>query len=171
MIVQIPSKEQLEEWKSTWIKYKELIKPNKKTGLELLEYLQSEYSLTEIFDADTLDAISYTVTTNEPRSEKLPDGVSPAPRAFYLDNAGQGEKFYLPENKDDEELWGGDITKIFVGIDLSSGFYLVEGSTMLWDELCCFQGLDEKDLQNYVIVAQYVNALQRFGKLNILADE
>ena len=171
MIVQEPSKERLEEWKSTWMKYKELIKPNRRTGLELLEYLQRHYSLTKIFDADALDAIRYTVTMNKPLSEKLPDGVTPAPRAFYLENAGEGEKFYLPENKDDEKIWGKDITKIFVGIDLSSGFYLVEGSTMLWDELCSFQGLDEKDLQNYVIVAQYINALQRFGKMNIVVDE
>lgn len=171
MIVQKSSKERLEEWKSTWIKYKDVIKPNRKTGRELLEYLQSKYALTEIFDADALDAISYTVTRNTYLSEKLSHGVAPVPRAFYLENDGQGEKFYLPENKDDEGIWGGDVTRIFVGIDLSSGFYLIEGSTMLWDELCCFQGIDEKDLQNYVIVAQYINALQRFGKMNITADE
>lgn len=171
MITQRPSKEKLEEWKSTWIKYKELIKPNRKTGIELLEYLQSEYSLTEILDADALDAIRYNVTMNQNLSEKLPDGAAPVPRAFYLDNVGKGKKFYLSENKDDAEIWGGDITRIFVGIDLSSGFYLVEGSTMLWDELCCFQGIDEKDLQNYVVVAQYINALQRFGKMNVIADK
>lgn len=171
MITQRPSKEKLEEWKSTWIKYKELIKPNRKTGLELLEYLQSEYSLTEILDADALDSIRYNVTMNQNLSEKLPDGAVPVPRAFYLDNVGKGKKFYLSENKDDAEIWGCDITRIFVGIDLSSGFYLVEGSTLLWDELCCFQGIDEKDLQNYVIVAQYINALQRFGKMNMIADK
>lgn len=168
MIVHSPSKEQREEWRSIWNNYKDLIQPNRKTGLELLDYLQSSYSLTERFDEDALNAIYYTVTRNAHCSEKLPDGAKPVPRAFYLNNTGRGEKFYLPENKDDEEIWGGDITKIFVGIDLSSGFYLVEGSTMLWDELCCFQGVDKKDLQNDVIVAQYVNALQRFGKLDLL---
>lgn len=171
MITQAPSTKQLEEWKSTWLQYKERIQPNRKTGLELLEYLQSQYSLTEIFDADALDAIRYAVTMNEQRTEKLPKGTAPIPRAFYLNNSGQGKKFYLSENKDDPKIWGGDITRIFVGIDLSSGFYLVEGSTMLWDELCCFQGIDAKDLQNYVTVAQYVNALQRFGQMNLLADQ
>lgn len=165
MIVQQPSKEQLKEWKSTWIQYKNSLKPNRKTGLELLQYLQSKYSLTEIFDADALSVIHDNVTMNEYLSEKLPEGVSPVPRAFYLDNAGNGKKFYLPENQDDDEIWGNDITKIFVGVDLSSGFYMVEGSTMLWDELCAFQGIDEKDLQHYVIVAQYINASRRFGKI------
>ena len=42
---------------------------------------------------------------------------------------------------------------------------MVQGSTLLWDELCAFQGLDERDLQNYVITAQYIRALERVGKL------
>lgn len=58
------------------------------------------------------------------------------------------------------------MTRIFVGLDLASGYFQVEGSTMLWDELCCLQGLDEKDLQNAVIVAQYILALRRFGREN-----
>ena len=70
------------------------------------------------------------------------------------------------ENQDSPNLWGGEITKIFVGIDLSSGFYQVEGSTLLWDELCAFQGLDCQDLKNYVVVAQYISALKRIGKLD-----
>ena len=37
---------------------------------------------------------------------------------------------------------------------------------MLWDELCAFQGVDEKDLENYVVVADYIRALKRFGKLD-----
>ena len=37
---------------------------------------------------------------------------------------------------------------------------------MLWDELLAFQGLDEKDLTKFVIVAEYINALKRFGKLD-----
>ena len=74
---------------------------------------------------------------------------------------------------DHPDLWGGEITKIFVGVDLCSGFYIVEGSTMLWDELRAFQGVDEKDLGNYVVVADYISALQRFGKLEsiITSDE
>ena len=93
MIVQEPSKERLEEWKSTWMKYKELIKPNRRTGLELLEYLQSHYSLTKIFDADALDAIRYTVTMNKPLSEKLPDGLLPHRGRFTWKMLGREKNF------------------------------------------------------------------------------
>ena len=37
---------------------------------------------------------------------------------------------------------------------------------MLWDELCAFRGVDEKDLKKCVVVAQYIDALKRFGKLD-----
>jgi len=42
---------------------------------------------------------------------------------------------------------------------------MVEGSSMLWDELCAFQGLDAKDIENYYCVAQYISCLKRFNKL------
>lgn len=48
------------------------------------------------------------------------------PNLIYVKNF----KFYLSKNKDHPDLWGGEVTKIFVGLDLCSGFYLVEGSTL-----------------------------------------
>ena len=161
MIVQMPSQEVLKEWKSLWKCYKDTLQPNRKNGPELLQYLQSNYCLTEIFEDNILNTISENVTNSPYWSDKLPEGSSPFPKAYYLENHGNGKKFYLPENQDPIDLWGGVITRIFVAIDLSSGFYTVEGSTLLWEELCAFQGVDENDLKNYVIVAQYIHALRR----------
>lgn len=170
MIVKATTQEQLEQWKAVWEEYKDRLKPNRKTGGEVLAYLRSRYSLTEVGDQAALQAISENVTENQYLREKLPKGRQPDPRAFYLENCGEGEKFYSPENRDDPEVWGGTITRIFIGVDLSSGFYMVEGSTMLWDELCAFQGVDERDLENFVIVAEYVNALRRFGTDGFLSS-
>ncbi|MDH6363781.1 hypothetical protein M2139_000618 [Enterococcus sp. PF1-24] len=165
MITQEVTAAQLTQWQATWLKYKDELTPNRKTGEELLIYLQNKYVLTEIFDENMLEAITKNVTLNIPYSEKLPKESLPKPRAFSLENSGNGEIFYFPENKDPFELWGADFIQIFVGIDVTSGFYMVEGSTMLWDELCAFQGLDEKDIDNYVCVAQYIDSLKRFGQL------
>lgn len=137
----------------------------------MLNYLQSKYTLTEIFDKDALDAITFNVTMNAHDAEKLPEGSVPAPRAFYVENTENDNPLYAPQNKDSLDLWGGDITRIFVGIEIESGIYMVEGSTMLWDELCAFQGLDEKDLKNYVCVASYINSLKRFGVLETIVPE
>lgn len=163
MIIKEPTTEMLAEWKSIWSQYHGTLRPNRKSGTELLQYLQDKYVLTEICDKNASDAVVSNITMNAPNAEKLPEGAVPAPRTFFLENTGNGERFYQDENKDPADVWGGSITKIFVGIDTVTGFFMVEGSTMLWDELCAFRGLDQKDLQNYVCVAEYIASLQRFG--------
>jgi len=163
MITKEPTKEMFAEWKSIWSQYKEKLKPNRKSGKELLQYLQDKYVLTEIYDKNASDAVIGNITMNAPNAEKLPGGAIPVPRTFFLENTGNGEKLYQDENKDSVDVWGGDITRIFIGIDTVTGFFMVEGSTMLWDELYAFRGLDKKDLENYVCVAEYINSLKRFG--------
>lgn len=165
MITQKPTKQDLAEWKAIWEQYRDGIQPNRKSGGELLSYLQNHYVLTEIPDTKALACVSETIKLNPYLAEKLSNGATPIPRTFYVENSDKGEKLYSAENRDCSDLWGDELTKIFVGVDLTSGYYTVEGSTFLWDELCAFQGVDEKDLQNYVIVAQYINALKRFGRL------
>ncbi|MDO5547520.1 MAG: hypothetical protein Q4F79_03450 [Eubacteriales bacterium] len=166
MVTCEPTKEMLDEWKHIWLQYRDRLSPNRKSGMELVDYLQNNYVLTEISDRRAAEAVFYNVMRNPPFAEKLPFGAEPVPRTFYLENRGKGRRFYQPENKDPYDLWGGDVTRIFVGVDQTTGYYMVEGSAMLWDELCAFRGLDERDLNNYACVAQYINSLRRFGWLN-----
>ncbi|WP_195199634.1 hypothetical protein [Faecalispora jeddahensis] len=165
MLTREPTKELLQEYKSIWMQYKGRLRPNRKSGRELLDYLQQKYILTEIWDKEAADAVILSVTQNQPYKEKLPMDMAPVPRTFFLENTGNGEVFYTSENKDPIDIWGGDITRIFIGIDLTTGYFTAEGSTMLWDEMYAFRGLDEEDLKNYVRVAQYILALKRFGLL------
>lgn len=171
MITKETTKVVSNEWKAAWLKYENKLQPNRKTGTELLDYLQDKYVLTEIFDQDALNTVTYNITTNQPLAEKLPDGMVPVPRTFFLENTENGEALYKDENKDSADTGGGDITRIFVGIDMVTGFYTVEGSSMLWDEINAFRGLDEKDLQNSVCVSQYVSALKRFNLFDNVLPE
>lgn len=171
VLVKEPTPEMCEEWKTLWNKYKNRLKPNRKSGKELLDYLSNKYILTEIFEKDAIEAIIFNVTMNEHWKEKLPHDTVPVPRAFFLENKGNGEVFYKLENKDSSEIWGGDITRIFVGLDTSSGFFMVEGSTMLWDELYAFQGIDEIDIENPYRVASYISSLKRFNLFNDIVNE
>lgn len=166
MITNKATKAMISEWKDIWLQYKNQLKPNRKSGIEMLNYLKSNYILTDNEEQSVIDDIAWNITHNLPYAEKLPEGISPNPKVFFLENLERGVQFYKPENQDSNDLWGKEITKIIVGIDLVSGYYMVEGSTMLWDELCAFRGIDELDLQNYVCVAEYIKCLKRFGKLN-----
>ena len=89
MITGQPDEKTLSEWKELWMRYKDGLHPNRKSGRELLTYLQSNYALRERFDPTALDAVSWSVMSNEYLAEKLPAGRQPIPRMFSLENAGK----------------------------------------------------------------------------------
>ena len=100
---------------------------------------------------------------NKHLAARLPAGAEPSVATFIVESIGAGEVLY--ENQD--ELFAGN--SIFVGIDLVSGYFCVEGCSLLWDELYAFQGLDDSDLQYYYCVAEYVSCLRRFDLLKHIA--
>ncbi len=165
MITELPTNEMLENWKKLYDDNMEKISPNRISGTELLDYLKDNYSLEEIYDKEALGVVTGNILMNEVYKEKLPQDTMPSPKCFYVKNTGKASKFYLSENKDKHEIWGGDIEKIFIGIDIVTGFYIVEGSTVLHDELNAVRGLDSTDLNNFAVVAQYIEAINKFDNL------
>ncbi|MDR2519743.1 MAG: hypothetical protein LBC69_01625 [Eubacteriaceae bacterium] len=159
MLGDMATPEMLDEWKRVWREYRQRLKPNRKTGQEIIDFLKSKYSLTELHEDKYLDVVASNVLQNEPYLQKLPPSTKPLPKAFAVNNTGSAQLLF--ENQD--SVFAG--TEIFVGIDLKSGYYCVEGSSFLWDELCAYQGVDEKDLENVYCVAQYISCLKRFGLL------
>ena len=164
MLMQEATPEMFEAWKVTWNEYKDRLLPNRKSGAEIVAYLSDKYLLTEIHDDEALQVVTENVLNNEPFAEKIPVGNTPSPVTFFVKNTGKGKILF--ENQD--EVFKEN--KIFVGVDLTSGFFCVEGSSMLWDELCAFRGLDEKDIQNPYCVAEYISCLRRFGLLDEIID-
>ena len=165
MLMQAPTPEMVQEWKNVWNKYKDALQPNRKYGQEIVDYLFSKYILTEIYSERASKAVFNNVIKNKPNAEKLPPNTKPKPKTFYIENQGNGQVLFEKQ----DEIFKGD--KIFVGVDIESGYYCIEGSSMLWDELCAFQGVDEKDIQNAYCVAQYIACLKKFDKLQDILDE
>lgn len=163
MLMKEPTPEMVKEWKDVWIEYKDKLTPNRKSGREVVEYLKNKYILEELNDDNAKQVVIDNVLYNKPYADKLRKGAEPSAVTFLIKNAGNGK--FLYENQD--EVFKGD--NIFVGVELESGFFCVEGSSLLWDELCAFQGLDEKDIQNYFCVSEYISCLKKFGLLkNVL---
>ena len=79
-----------------------------------------------------------------------------------MENEGNGCALYAAAEKE-AALWQERRERIFVGLDTVTGFFMVEGSSLLWDELYAFRGLDAQDLENYVCVAEYIACMQRFS--------
>jgi len=157
--------ELVEQWKRTYEAYRNRLQPNRKTGEQVLAFLRERYPLKEFSSETAKQVVSGNVLANDALREQLPDGALPVPACFLVERMGAGEKLY---DQQDACFAGLDI---FVGIDLASGWFCVEGSSLLWDELYAFRGLNEKDLANYYSVAEYIACLKRFGKLESVLGE
>ena len=160
MLMQEATQEMLKAWKAVWDEYKDRLRPNRKSGSEIVRYLSEKYVLLPVHDEKALRVVTDNILNNSPLAEKLPSGDKPSPVAFFIRDIGNGKALY--ENQD--TLFKG--LRIFAGIDLISGVFHIEGSSMLWDEVCAFQGLDEKDIKNPYCVATYISCLKRFGLMD-----
>lgn len=147
----------LAEWKETQRTYKACIRPGRKSGAELKQYLLAHYPLAENTSVRAHRVLEQNVLQNPPLAARLPSGAKPEPYCAIVLREGTGLPLYAAQ----DAMYDG--LDIFVGIDLATGYFLVEGSDLLWDELFAFRGLDEADLENAYLVAEYVACRKRFG--------
>lgn len=152
--------ELVRKWKDVAKTYRPLLCPNKKTGSEILAYLTGRYPVRELMTDSLRDVVEDNILSNECHARKMPAGTIPEVSGFFIENTGTGKHLY--EHQD--EMFRG--RTIIAAVELHSGYFLVEGSSLLWDELCAFRGLDEEDLENYYLVAEYVECLRRFDLLD-----
>ncbi|EKQ52787.1 MULTISPECIES: hypothetical protein [unclassified Clostridium] len=159
MLMQKATPEMVERWKEVWNDYKDKLRPNRKCGKEVVEYLKNKYFLEELHDDNVKQVVINNILYNKPYADRLSVDVEPSAVTFIVKNKDNGK--FLYENQD--EIFKGN--NIFVGVELESGFFCVEGSSLLWDELYVFRGLDEKDIQNYFCVGEYISCLKKFRLL------
>lgn len=132
MLVKAATPELIEEWKNIYEQYHPFLIPNRKSGEELITYLESRYQVKPIQNDEAKQIVIDNIMSNLAFKEKLPEGSVPIPKTYTIGDA------------------------IFVGIDIITGYFHVEGSEEIYDDLYAYRGLDEKDLENYFMVAEYV---------------
>ena len=157
MLQQEPTPQMIVEWNLIWQLHKGKLRPNRKSGAEIVAYFTKKYPLQKLQNKLATQVVLDNVLLNEDLAERIPAKTAPSAVTFIVENRAEGKKLY-----DEPHTLRGDIG-IFIGVELASGYYHVEGSNLLWDELCAFQGLDEKGLENAFCVAQYIEACEKFG--------
>ena len=121
--------------------YRPLLRPNRKSGAEVDAYFRNSYPCQPLENCAFKTAVAANIMENEHFYAKMQSGIRPKIRCYRT----------------------GDV---FVGIDLISGGFYVEATDMatavpIYDDLFAFRGLDEDDLENFVLVAEYVNLIQK----------
>lgn len=152
MLMQEPTEEMIKEWQDIYNKNKDTLKPNKKDGLEIIEHLKETHSVVEVENSKLEKVVYDNIVLNEFSNQKL-CGKNPIIRLFEVTD----KDLYL---KQDDVFKG---IKIIVGVELNTSYIFVEGSSYLYDELTAYTGLDEYDIKNYFLVAQYIKCKEKFN--------
>jgi len=153
------TQEDIARWKRIYEEYRPRLRPNRISGAALYAYLESRYPLLCMEDTRADQVVTDNILKNACFASLLPEGEQPEPVCCAIEPVGSGLTLYHAQ---DAVFSGCDI---IVGIDLVSGYFLVEGSSLLWDELYAHRGLNESDLENFYSVAEYIACLTRFGML------
>lgn len=137
MITAPVTSEQLDYWKQLWKDNISFLKPNRITGTELNDYFQEKYSPTSFEDSDFHEVVKYNLL------QRYDDKTVDSPRIIC----------YLVD------------IDIYVGIDLSTGFFHIESENIekcipIYNDLFVKRGLDKDDIQNYVLVGQYIELIK-----------
>lgn len=81
MLMQEPTKEMIKEWQDIYNKNKDNLRPNKKDGLEIIDYLKENHSVVEVENSELEKMIYDNIVLNEFSNQKL-CGKNPIIRLF-----------------------------------------------------------------------------------------
>jgi hypothetical protein len=140
MLTSEPTTEMISEWKKIFEKHKGNLMPNRKSGIEVDKYFREKYNFISVKNEDYARIVTRNILENEHSFQKL-GGLSPDIKVYFSDD-------------------------IYVGIDLISGEFQIECEDVnsiipIYDDLFVFRGLDNDDIQNYYLVAQYITLTSR----------
>ena len=129
------------EWKRIFEIYHSSLTPNRKSGIEIDQYFREKYAY-QLFDhAEFREIASLNITENDYFKSKLPKDTLPNIQSYRTGN-------------------------VLVAIDLCTGEFHIESENteeviQIHDDLFVYRGLDEKDLKNFFLVAEYVTLSQK----------
>ena len=69
----------IDEWKKIFEENRASLMPNRKTGIEIDNYLKTHYYVMPINTDKANKVVVENIMNNEPLKEKLPQGVLPCP--------------------------------------------------------------------------------------------
>lgn len=143
MLTVEPTEAMIQEWKKIYRENRGNLKPNRKSGKEVDEYFRLKYLPQEFISQELSEIVKNNILLNDFYKAKLPNDKNLSIVTYGLYN-----------------------NTMLVGIDLVTGFFHIESEEIskmasLYDDLFVFRGLDESDLDNFFLVAQYIQCLER----------
>lgn len=143
MLTQKPTKKLIAKWKVIYRQYKNKLSANCKSENQILDYINSKYTVSNF---------------------KLFEGN----QVYSIERDLKSEELY----KKQDEIFKQCEKIIFYFTDEPIiNFFAVEGSSALWDEILAFRGLSKEEINNYYLVAEYIQCLNHYDPENPILKE
>ncbi len=170
-------------WKAVHKKYRPVLAPCRKTQAEVLRYIQNKYETLPENSAQALEVGRQNAIQYASLFETVDACLDITVLAIC--DTGAGQALYATQQQDYAdamEYWrkvhddAEDIPPdafplpILVFVDKNGGYVGVEGSPRLETELTAYRGLNEKELDNFYVVARYIEALEKMGWLEEVSE-
>ena len=120
-----------ELWKATYEKERPNLTPNAISGEELSRYVRDRFSVQPSADAELLAAVRGMLEQSALVQQKR-KGVTLQPEVYRLEDG------------------------TVIGIDLSTGCFIVQDNMAIRDELTYIKGLDDSDLENILLTVDWL---------------
>jgi hypothetical protein len=159
--------------------YAKQLKPNLRSVTELLAIIKHKYPCEEDLSQEAQDLVRGNVLFNAYFAKKLPESHETKAVMLQLKKEDSALPLYENQEREYQEYW--KKTKesfplfkvepyqegpIFVGAELNSGYFFVEGSKKLLEEATVLRGLDKEELKKPFVVLNYINSLTIYNVLN-----
>lgn len=156
MIEKRATRESLAQWKKIYDAERPSLTPNKKDAKAVLAILKQKYTMQPFPDKGFAQVVKGNILENPYYASKAPKGAKLKPEAYSILQDSLSQILF-----DERDAVYGDVP-ILLAIEPVSNFIYVEGSNILADEVTALHGLDEKDLENVYLTANYIACTKRY---------
>jgi hypothetical protein len=163
--------EKLKEVEDLFIKYSPILKPNRKSVAEIVEYIKAKYPVEEdnsprakrLVEVNVLNSFSKDMEAKEIPLKITVLNIKNEDTAKVLYDFQEQEHLeFIDKMKHVRANFEGypfENSPIRIDVEENSDYMVIEGSGLLADEVTIFRGLDEKELKDKYLVANYVKAI------------
>lgn len=165
------------EVENIFVKYAPILKPNRKSVSKISEYIKSKYPAEEDTTLRSKKVVEMNVLGNFYKG-KSANEIPLKVTVLHIRNEGTATALYdlqeqeyaehvakMKQLKNDFKEHSFKNIPIRICVEQINDYMFIEGSNVLADEIIILRGLDEKELQNKYRVANYVQTLKKYKKI------
>lgn len=166
--------EKLREVEDLFVKYSSILKPNRKSVAEIVEYIKAKYPVEEDSSFKAKRIVEINVLNNfskDKEAKEIPLKIT----VLNIKNEDTAKVLYDFQEQEYLEFiykmkhvsanfegYPFKSSPIRIGAEENSDYMFIEGSRLLADEITIFRGLDEEELRDKYLVANYVKTLKKY---------